>query len=135
MHPPNNRTKNTNKKHVPRSRLCAGWQGLILHLHTAFSSLARPCERIKEKSPVKKMIISLKINDPAVTRVGNVTCLQILRRPLNGSPRDKNEQQNRANKRRRLLLRTTEQGLERWLSQYQACCMLTGTQVQISTHK
>ncbi|MEJ1273754.1 transforming acidic coiled-coil containing protein 2 [Cricetulus griseus] len=39
---------------------------------------ARPCERIKEKSPVKKMIISLKINDPAVTRVAFALALKNL---------------------------------------------------------
>lgn len=77
-----------------------------------FSSLAQAPEKIKERSPVKKIIISMKINDPAVTRVGKVTRLHILRRPLYGPPRDKNEQQNTANMRCLLLLKTTGQGLE-----------------------
>jgi hypothetical protein len=57
---------------------------------SAFPSLAHPSGKIKKRSPVKKIIISMRINDPAVTRVGNVTHLHVLRRPLNGPPRDKN---------------------------------------------
>ncbi|KAL1788238.1 BTB/POZ domain-containing protein 16, partial [Sigmodon hispidus] len=38
----------------------------------------QPPEKIKKKSPVKKIIISLKINDPAVTRVAFALALKNL---------------------------------------------------------
>lgn len=85
--------------------------GLILHLHTAFSSLAQAPKKIKEKSPVKKIIITLKVNDPAVTRVGNVTRLSYSEKATEQSvspPRDKTEQQKTAIKRYMLFLETTK---------------------------
>lgn len=57
--------------------------GLTLYLHGSlclshlcvlvlFPSLAQLPGKIKEQRPVKKMIVSLKINDPLVTEAGNV---------------------------------------------------------------
>lgn len=65
---------------------------------------------------VKKIIISLKINDPAVTRVGNVTHLHVLRKPLSGPPRAKHQETSDTR-----FSSSTEQGLGRWLNQYRAC--------------
>lgn len=58
--------------------------------------------KIKERPPIKKMIISLKINDPLVTKVGNVHLPSLSENAIGqmAHPDAKNEKQNMANKRR-----------------------------------